>query len=96
MICPICGYSDLSFVSEYHKNIKMRIFNYIVIFVLAFLSLGFLACVIESKKISGELKSFFFCFLSLFFVLKVRILFDESRTHVLAVCKNCGTIWNIN
>ena len=99
--CPKCGSRHLAFVTEYHKAIWCRLFA--ILFKAMIILLLFESAVIyigeiltleshpEFKNLPslvtlGLLYGSFF----LFYIL------IESKTHIQAICKDCGHYWLMN
>ena len=87
--CPRCHSRELAFVAEYHKCIKERILSLISLFFLIIFGFQFI----------NERYEFVIYLLIaglVFLVVQIKILFDESKTHVQGICKNCGHLWLLN
>lgn len=102
--CPRCGSKELAFVTEYHKSILWRAIS-ILCTVPFLICLGAIAMVIDQYGLSGINNSseviepiliVIVIFLAIRCICKVVLLFVETRTHVQAVCKNCGNLFLLN
>lgn len=94
--CPYCGSREIAFVTEYHKCIGARIF-----FILLTAATIFIAYMNFQDSLRGITPSE--GLIALMFILAVFAIFlligvfvAESKTHVQAICKNCGTLWLLN
>lgn len=92
IICPICGNYELSFVTDYHKSIWLKLVNNIILILL------FITIIINfSKIISGEIDlTIIILLVSIYTLLNIVIYLTESKTHVKAICRQCGHIWLID
>jgi hypothetical protein len=87
IVCPHCGSKNLAYVSEYHKSIVGRIFTAIFLF-LSIVLIG--SSMLGNNSNTNSIATAFSAATLLFYVM---VLIIESRTHVKAICKDCGNIW---
>ena len=99
LVCPICGNTELFFVTEYHKCIKARLLSYLLFFASF---LGFLIYLVSSLEDAinnvenhTSLLIPIVC-LFLFISIKSYILYYESKTHIKAICSKCSRFWNVD
>lgn len=102
IICPKCLSNNLFFVTEYHKCVWLRLLIN-VLFVLLFLSIIndilFIQQNINNINIKNTLiniSTISLLFLFLILIIKSIINYIESKTHIQAICKDCGHIWFLN
>lgn len=94
IICPICGNTELSFVTEKNKNILIISLKTISIIVL------FITCLVNFNQIinnninSGTIIAITIT-LTLFLICEIISTFFE-HDNIKAICKNCGNIWLIS
>ncbi len=94
IICPICGNTELSFVTEKNKNILIISLKTISIIVL------FITCLVNFNQIinnninSGTIIAITLS-LFLFLICAIISTFFEHN-NIKAICKNCGNIWLID
>jgi hypothetical protein len=93
--CPVCGNVELSFVTEYHKGIGKRITCVILTAAIILLML------LNISNISANSANSFFTMTIIFLTVSdiacyIAIIIDESKTHIQAICKNCGHLWLLN
>lgn len=88
IICAHCRSNNLAFVTEYHREIGLQIFAFIVGILTAILALY----VFSSQRYDNSLVVLIFLAL-LFVALEIIILINESKTHVECICKDCGHTW---
>ncbi len=89
--CPRCGKRAIAFVTEYHKCIGTRIVSYL--FGVA--SIIFAICYILNRGKEGEppyAVAAIACAI-LYVVCQIIICLVESRTHISAICRECGHVW---
>lgn len=95
IICPKCGSKEIAFVTEYHKCLGARISLAItatlfpLLCIFAIVLLGFY----EARGIIALLG---FLFGTGIITSIICIIVIESRTHVQAICRNCGNLWLLN
>lgn len=98
--CPTCGCRELAFVSEYHKSIAIRflltLFKGALLVFLFFLLPSIIAGKIQISEISPDALYFFIAVAFIYLLLKFVQISIEAQTHVQAICKDCGKIWNLN
>lgn len=99
--CPHCCGNNLAFITEYHKSVVGRLFATIFLAVTIFLLIDsatfYLAQVIKLKS-NAELENvgtIFTCAL-LYVCTKTMYTATESKTHIQAICKDCGNHWLMN
>ena len=85
--CPICGRRELAFVTEWHKSWGLRIFSGILLFLYA------LMVVNTFEEYGFKISMSFITGLIPYLLLRLAITCIESKTHVKAICKDCGHIW---
>lgn len=94
--CPNCGSREIAFVTEYHKCIVARIICAILtvlFFIIFFMNLQDVLKGItpsDGTKVITILSAF------LSVCMLIGIFITESKTHVQAICKNCGNLWLLN
>lgn len=93
--CPHCGSTHIEFLTEYHRCIGMRVICIIFAALFVFFIVGYLF-----SMPTGENREFSIAamIVSGFFVVAftIAIWIKESKTHVQAVCRDCGNIWLLN
>lgn len=97
--CPICGKREIAFVTEYHKSIGCRIISIIagILFLCLFApSFGGLLNGTESDLSITLEEPIASIFAIIFVVTKIAQYFIEAKTHVQAICKDCGHLWLLN
>ena len=94
--CPNCGNTELAYVPEYHKYLLLRIFR--GIFLIAAIILGSITIPQFAVEMDGMPPTFAPMIITAVIagVLSIIILIKESRTHIKAICQNCGNIWLID
>ena len=88
--CPVCGSRSIEFVAEYHKEIAGRIF------MLIFLCLAATFAGFYYFNLAKERQILLYCAILFGFIaltILISIWKDESKTHISAICRNCGNIW---
>ena len=108
MCCPHCGNPEPVYITEYHKEIFLRMFCSLLNVIMWFLFLLFIGNTIESfdeifnvislifnGKMPSELNLLLVLWLLKIF-FKCIIMYRESKTHVQAICRTCGNIWLLN
>ncbi len=98
IVCPNCGSKQIEFVTEYHKCIIARILSslFLVICVISAVYVIKNSLIVVDDPGSGA--STLWLILSLFavFATQCYIIYNESKTHIQAVCRDCGNIWFLN
>lgn len=93
--CPKCGCSEIAFVTEYHKCLAARIiFSLIAILLPAFCCAIFFTegSIFAIARDGISTMIIIFSVIGLL-VTKLLIIIIESKTHVQAICRNCGKLW---
>lgn len=104
--CTSCHSDHYDFVPEYHKCIWLRVIVKIlqVIFwgSLIIALLPTIATIFSGKQIDPNLliqvlltNGIFLGVGVLYAVLSLVIYITESKTHIVAVCRDCGKVWKI-
>lgn len=95
IVCPICGSVHLAFVTEYHKALALRILRLVIALIAAAVfAYNCYSIFVELKK-----PEFGSTFIPLFFLILIAVVISwfiiaiESKTHVKAICKDCGNLW---
>lgn len=99
--CKHCKSTNLEFLPEYHKCIWLRFFRNILVIVLAIFLLPGLAAIFAGLftgqefdwQIIIKLATPLLAYIIIAVILSLIIFFKESKTHVQAVCRDCGKIW---
>lgn len=90
--CPICGSRAIAFVTEYHKCIFAKIAQFVFLIITAFCVFGYF-----TDKLKGNSDSAYIviAIISAIFTLAftLYIFYEESKTHVRAICRDCGNLW---
>jgi len=94
--CPNCKSKNISFITDYHKCVGLRIVCEILIVLLLFFS----AKLIINDILKEESAPIFIvgtivCAI-LYVGFKISIYLTEQRTHAKAICRDCGNIWLID
>lgn len=95
IVCPICGSVHLAFVTEYHKALTLRILR----LVIALIAASVFAYNCHSIFVELKKPEFGSIFIPLFFLILIAVVISwfiiaiESKTHVKAICKECGNLW---
>ena len=99
IICPICGSEELAFVPEYHKSVGYRI-ACVISLLFCLISAGMIikdllsTTNVEIQEANMLTNIFLFAFGVVFFlVFYIVIIAIEHRTHIKAICRDCGYIW---
>ena len=101
LVCPVCGNTELHYVTETHKSIIARFFSLILFIANLYYIIRInLEQLVEMLGYKYEPKdnitiTFVFTFV-IYLVLKGYILFKESKTHIRAICPKCGRFWNVD
>lgn len=99
IICPRCGSRELAFVTEYHKAIKTRALELIAAIALciaAFIYIPEILTLIltgESIPMLEDPVAGLVIMIGIYFIVKLFRMYIESKTHVMAICKDCGATW---
>lgn len=98
IICPVCGNVHLAFVTEYHKAIFLRIIRLILtLFTLVLFCSDCYTALIKHEQSSFESLSVVLIILIIAItILSCFVIAIESKTHVQAICKDCGNLWLLN
>ena len=92
--CPRCGSRSLAFVTEYHKEIFLKIAQMIctvLLIVIAVSDIDYLFSEHPERLVEETIP--LIIFIGLFSIARHLI---ESKTHVQAICKDCGNLWLLN
>lgn len=91
--CPNCGSREIAYVTEYHKCVLLKIINSIIVVIAIIQLFKSISSFFENTD-DSTLNSFLLIILPVIYILiQIIIFFTESRTHVRAICKNCGNLW---
>lgn len=93
--CPNCGSINISFVTEAHKCIVLKIINTLVAVVFIITCFTKLTDIINGTLQSSAI-TVLSIFGSAFVIINIIIYFFESKTHVQAICRDCGNLWLLN
>ena len=99
--CPNCGHSHLAFVTEYHKSVFGRLFATIFLAITIFLlfdcGITYLGEVLELKS-DPEIENVGTMVVFALLYVCCTIVYNaiESKTHIQAICKDCGNHWLMN
>jgi DNA-binding XRE family transcriptional regulator len=96
LCCPHCGKTDLAFVTEYHKSYGARIAKFIFGFLAIIFGLEYFAALISSSSAIDDRLAGIIFFAVAFLTAQGVQEHIESRTHVQAICKDCGHLWLLN
>ena len=97
IICPRCGSKEFVLSNEKnHDAISvckiLNLFIGITIFILFYNSI-----VKEIKNVKvNNLEGYMFLLLIPYVIIRLIQYNIESKTHVHAICKNCGKTWNVD
>ena len=98
--CPNCGHSHLAFVTEYHKSVFgrlfARIFLAIVIFLLFDCGITYLGELLTESDPEVQNIGALLVFTLLYVCCTIVYNAIESKTHIQAICKDCGNHWLMN
>lgn len=96
--CPYCKRREnIAFVTEYHKATICKIFSSLILIIICII-IGDIVFAFFHSPTNTKITSIMLC-LALSFVLfwlKIIEHIIESKTHVQAICKDCGHIWLLN
>lgn len=95
IICPRCGSRNIAFVTEYHKAIAAKIILYLLAVVIIFNSVDMIVRGITTENADASL-IVEIVLLLIAFGLAIRVIIEESKTHVQGICRNCGVLWLLN
>lgn len=105
MCCPHCGNPEPVYVTEYHKEFRLRTLCSLLNMTMIILCLSFFSKTVTSLEeifkvivvlFSGSIPIEIMILLFLMItkmVLKGIITYIESKTHVQAICRCCGNMW---
>lgn len=103
--CPHCKSQNLTFVSEYHKALILRIIRNVLIAIAAMLIILNTYFVIQDQLSDNKAYKYIdswsepsfvavICILLMIGIgLTIFINITESKTHVRAICRDCGNVW---
>lgn len=94
--CPNCMSKNISFVAEYHKYLGLRIACYILFGILAALIYGHIWDFVKNQKSDPLHITASICCTILIIIFEIIIAAGEQRTHIKAICRDCGKIWLID
>ena len=92
--CSKCGSTNLAYVSEAHRAIWWRFFAIIALALAASNIIGSIISMMDNPN--EDARAAFFVgliFLIVYICMQLKIFFDEARSHVKCVCKDCGNVW---
>lgn len=94
--CPVCGCRELAFVSEYHREIGLHLARDLALLgILGMLIKDFID-ILQTKASNwgdGWFIAGFVLLALLALFLHIKILISESRSHIQAICRDCGFTW---
>lgn len=96
--CPNCGSVELAFVTEYHRAIGTKIISSILFLIATGTLLSVLISLITKTKTEADgvfIAIIFICYIMALFCRCIAYI-TESKTHVQAICRDCGNIWLLN
>ncbi len=89
--CPRCGSKELAFVTEYHKCVLVKFIANIILASIVLILVFNLSTLISQGV--GQYITPVIILTALYICCQIYILAVESRTHVKAICQNCGNLW---
>lgn len=107
IFCPCCRSMRVEFVTEYHRALGLRflrkvlrffLYGFLIFFVLNLLPLAsFNEEIIEAVIKEESFSVLMIILLALGSSLcSLMIFLTESKTHIKAICRDCGNLWNLN
>lgn len=98
--CPHCCGNNLAFITEYHKSVFgrlfARIFLAIVIFLLFDSGITYLGELLTESDPEFQNIGALLVFALLYVCSTIIYSVTESKTHIQAICKDCGNHWLMN
>lgn len=105
--CPQCGRREIAFVTEYHKCIGLRIArNACLILSISILYLLFSPAVLcVAGSAAGSSTNYFrpgaiyvipILLILAAIITSIFIYIIERKTHIQAICRDCGHLWLVN
>ena len=95
--CPVCGSRELAFVSEVEKSfIAKALCTPCLIIAVLFLGKIIISTAIPSIEVSESDIGLFLIAAVLYIGLNFFVYVTERKSHVCAICKDCGYIWTLN
>ena len=107
--CPICGRKEIAFVTEWHKCIGWRIISTIILAIIIFCAIDIIlqfsnelgtfitASAAGTPPLNttsdNKINSPIALFIIIYLIVKIIINYIESKTHVKAICRDCGHMW---
>lgn len=102
-----CSSRNVEFTTEYHKCIWLRFFATILgvlpIVTLVTALLPLLSTLMTGGEVDWPtvlqalIGNIGFIALTIgWAIMKIIIFFTEAKTHVVAICRDCGRIWRLN
>ena len=93
--CPVCGSRAIAFVTDYHKCVFAKIFQFISLAITIFCVLGYFT---EKAKGNSDIGYLAIAVFSALFALAATlyIFSTESKTHIRAICRDCGNLWYLD
>ena len=107
IFCPCCRSLRVEFVTEYHQALGLRflrkvlrffLYAFLIFFVLNLLPLASF----NEELIKAVMKEESFSLLMIVLlaigssICSLMIFLTESKTHIKAICRDCGNLWNLN
>ena len=89
--CHLCGSENIEFVAEYHKAVFLRILASVSILLAVIFSIDIISDIFHLKEHLNTAP--IIISLVAYVILKSIIYFVENRTHIKAICRDCGNIW---
>ena len=93
--CPRCGSTQIAFVTEYHKA---NLAKAILVILLAIMAV--LISIAAGYKFDGSTGVWCMAGAIILGIIAIGLLFhifhEESKTHVQAICRDCGKLWLLN
>lgn len=95
--CPICGSRELAFVTEVEKSfIAKALCNPCLMLVMFFFIKIIMSTVIPSIEVLEVDIGLFLIATVIYIGLNFFVYVTERKSHVCAICKNCGHIWTLD
>ena len=96
--CPRCGSRELAFVTEYHKATCSRIFSTILFIIFCAFGIFIIPEFLSEPFTFNDPEAVFVFVSAGLGALTLKIIQHsiESKTHVQAICRDCGRLWLLN